>query len=71
MTVCKYLVYTLGVSLKKSVSSLKSPVPWNGDIPKNLRECDQVADILNRNLQYHDPVTLYTQYTHFPVLRIT
>ena len=62
------MVYTLGMSVKRGVSSLKSPVAWNADITKYLRECDQVPDILNRKLQYHEPVTLYTQYTHFPVL---
>ena len=56
------------MSVKRGVSSLKSPVAWNADIAKYLRECDQVPDILNRKLQYHEPVTVYTQYTHFPAL---
>ena len=56
------------MSVKRDVSSLKSSAAWNANIAKYLRECDQVPDILNRKLQYHEPVTLYTQYTHFPVL---
>ena len=50
MTIGKYVVYNLDVSVKKGTSSLKSPVAWNADIVKYLRECDQVADILNRKL---------------------
>ena len=61
----------MGVNVKKGVTSLKSPVAWNVDIAKYLRKCNQVAYILNRKLQYQMPVTLYTQYNHFPVLHMT
>ena len=50
MTIGKYLVYNLGVSVKKGASLLKSSVAWNADIAKYLGECEQVADILNRKL---------------------
>ena len=36
MTIREYLVYTLGMSVKRCVSSLKSPVAWNADIAKYL-----------------------------------